>query len=122
MDDIGRALSNLLDNLPAGEDEAKDALPAQSEDGGDLGDLSALFGGEGGSGGGLLAGLTGGGLSGVLSLLGGHCDSEKLALLRALKPHMRDGRSDRIDKLCRMMDAAYGIRGAMRSFGGMLNV
>ena len=49
-------------------------------------------------------------------------DNQKMQLLLALKPYLRPERCDRIDRLCRLVDMAYGVRGALRSLGGIFHV
>lgn len=72
-----------------------------------------------------LAGLTGGGPaigfpgSGLPIGLSG---DRRLQLLQALRPFLREERRSRVDRLCRLMRAAYGVRGTLQSLGGMLHV
>ncbi|MBE6936826.1 MAG: hypothetical protein E7458_10135 [Ruminococcaceae bacterium] len=113
MDEFSRILRQLTENLPAGEEsppepvenaEAPDeaALPAMAD-----GDLSETLGA-------LLPASLGGDLSGLLSTLGGGMpENPRLGLLFALRPHLRPARCDCIDRLSRMLQTAYGIRGAL---------
>ena len=115
MDDFSRILRQLTEALPAeGESPPEpaentertdptadaDAVPAM----GDLGETMSA----------LLPAMGGGDLSGLLSSFGGGMpENPRLGLLFALRPHLRPSRCDCIDRLSRMLQTAYGIRGAL---------
>ncbi len=134
MDELGRVIANLMNSLPENSSGGAEpsappeetAAPAPDENAvetfgsagnntgeSSLGDLSSL-----------LPSIGGGDLMGMLGAMGGGMppDNHKMQLLIALKPYLRPARCDRIDRLCRLMDTAYGVRGALRSLGGIFHV
>lgn len=132
MDELGRVIANLMNSLPEnGTGGAEGSAPpadgaslsgpaenaaetaASAEGGGDGADLASL-----------LPSLGGGDLMGMLGAMGGGMpqDNHKMQLLIALKPYLRPERCDRVDRLCRLMDMAYGVRGALHSLGGIFHV
>ena len=61
------------------------------------------------------------------SLLGGLSGgdaprSDKLQLLCALKPYLRDGRRRKLDRIESLLSTAYTVRSLLSSLGGILNV
>ncbi len=135
MDELGRVIANLMNSLPSDGAEnpappegAAAPFPAAAPAGGEPAAEAAAGGGaEEGSIGdlaSLLPGIGGGDLMGMLGAMGGGMppDNHKMQLLIALKPYLRPERCDRIDRLCRLMDTAYGVRGALRSLGGIFHV
>ena len=134
MDELGRVIANLMNSLPENGTGGADASPPPegtsvpfpaappspgssageaSDGGGSAGELAAL-----------LPGMGGGDFLGMLGAMGGGMpsDNQKMQLLLALKPYLRPERCDRIDRLCRLVDMAYGVRGALRSLGGIFHV
>ena len=134
MDELGRVIANLMNSLPENGTGGADASPppegtsvpfpaAPSSPGSSAGEAS-----DGGSSAGelaaLLPGMGGGDFLGMLGAMGGGMpsDNQKMQLLLALKPYLRPERCERIDRLCRLVDMAYGVRGALRSLGGIFHV
>ena len=134
MDELGRVIANLMNSLPENGTGGADASPPPegtsvpfpaappspgssageaSDGGGSAGELAAL-----------LPGMGGGDFLGMLGAMGGGMpsDNQKMQLLLALKPYLRPERCERIDRLCRLVDMAYGVRGALRSLGGIFHV
>ena len=134
MDELGRVIANLMNSLPENGAGGADASPPPegtsvpfpaappspgssageaSDGGGSAGELAAL-----------LPGMGGGDFLGMLGAMGGGMpsDNRKMQLLLALKPYLRPERCERIDRLCRLVDMAYGVRGALRSLGGIFHV
>lgn len=112
MDEFSRILRELTENVPSeGESPPDPAEQSEPADGGEavpaMGDLGEALGS-------LLPSLGGGDHSGLMSAFGGSMpDNERLGLLFALRPHLRPSRCDCIDRLSRMLQTAYGIRGAL---------
>lgn len=122
MDELGRVIANLMNSLPENGTGGADASPppegtsvpfpaAPSSPGSSAGEAS-----DGGGSAGELAALLPGMGGGMPS------DNRKMQLLLALKPYLRPERCERIDRLCRLVDMAYGVRGALRSLGGIFHV
>ena len=130
MDELGRVIANLMNSLPENQSGAEASAPpaapfAGDADAGDSQDgLSMAEGGEEGNPLSFLSGPGGGDLMGMLGAMGGGMphDNHKMQLLIALKPYLRPERCDRVDRLCRLLDTAYGVRGALRSLGGVFHV
>ena len=131
MDELGRVIANLMNSLPqGGTDGAEGSAPP--ENGASLGPAenateTVASTGEGGDGAeltSLLSGMGGGDLMGMLGAMGGGMppDNHKMQLLVALKPYLRPERCERVDRLCRLLDMAYGVRGALHSLGGIFHV
>jgi len=121
MDELSRVIAGLMQNLPqeGAPDAASDAPPADTLPPQDAEAAEAALMPSGGDLSGMLGmlGSLGGGTGGM-SLSG----DPKMQLLVALKPWLRPERCDRIDRLCRLMNTANGVRGALRSMGGMFHV
>ena len=134
MDELGRVIANLMNSLPENGTGGADASPppegtsvpfpaAPSSPGSSAGEASD-GGGSAGERAALLPGMGGGDFLGMLGAMGGGMpsDNRKMQLLLALKPYLRPERCERIDRLCRLVDMAYGVRGALRSLGGIFHV
>lgn len=132
MDELGRVIANLMNSLPengsSGADgtaplESGASLPGPTEDAAET-SASLADGGGGLDLASLLPGAGGGNLMGMLGAMGGGMpqDNHKMQLLIALKPYLRPERCERVDRLCRLMDMAYGVRGALHSLGGIFHV
>lgn len=134
MDELGRVIANLMNSLPENGTGGADASPppegtsvpftaAPPSPGSSAGEVSD-GGGSAGELAALLPGMGGGDFLGMLGAMGGGMpsDNRKMQLLLALKPYLRPERCERIDRLCRLVDMAYGVRGALRSLGGIFHV
>ena len=125
MDELGRVIANLMNSLPENQSGAEASAPPSAPFAGDAQDgLSMPEGGEEGNPLSFLSGPGGGDLMGMLGAMGGGMphDNHKMQLLIALKPYLRPERCERVDRLCRLLDTAYGVRGALRSLGGVFHV
>ncbi len=142
MDELGRVIADLMNNLPAREAVPQEQSPASAAGPGapvppgpppggaapagmdhSVGTNSSAGGDPGAELAALLPGLGGGNLMEMLGAAGGGMPSnQRVQLLQALKPYLRPARRDQVDRLCRLINAAYGVRGTLRSLGGMLHV
>ncbi len=98
MDELNRVLAELMKEVPAGDN----GTPAPGAAGAPAA-LPALPN---------LAGMLG----------GPPPDNRHLQLLRSLRPFLRPERQGQVDRLCRLLQRAYGVRGALQSLGGVLHV
>lgn len=117
MDELSKVIANLIGSLPSADSGGgSDPAPPSDEE------TPAVSENAGASN--MLASLGGGDLMGMLSSFGGNTavSNKKLQLLVALKPHVCDERCAKIDQVCKLVNTAYGIRGALGSLGGILNV
>ncbi len=138
MDELGRVIANLMNSMPGGgTDGAEPSAPPDgtsepfatagmdaTETGAGMTEGGNPEGGSDGDLSSLLPSIGGGDLMEMLGAMGGGMpsDNHKIQLLLALKPYLRPERCERIDRLCRLMDTAYGVRGALRSLGGIFHV
>ena len=94
MDDLGRVIAELMGT---NENGAQAAKPALREGGPPVPDISGLLG----------------------ALPGG---DTRVQLLEALRPFLRPERRANVDRLCRLLRSARGVRGAVQSLGGIVHV
>lgn len=135
MDELGRVIANLMNSLPENSSSGAEpsappeetaAAPTTDENTVETFSDAGSASGEAATGdlSSLLPSIGGGDFMGMLGAMGGGMppDNHKMQLLIALKPYLRPARCDRIDRLCRLMDTAYGVRSALRSLGGIFHV
>ena len=109
--DLGNFFQNLLDDAsahPAAE-ASEEAVSSDTQDA-----VETFASGEDGD---FDFGSLLGGISGESAP-----QNEKLQLLCALKPYLRDARRRKLDRMESLLSTAYTVRGLLSGLGGILNV
>lgn len=123
MDELSKLFQSLLDGASpdtSGDTPADDAADVLSADGASSAQDAAKDAVEANAD----AGMD---FSGLSNLLGSFSQpvpetNQKMQLLIALKPYLRDARREKLERAQSLLNTAYSVRSILSSLGGILNV